>query len=346
MLSRRDAIVVAVLVAAMIGSMIYARGTGRGEPHYDGVYRRGTDAWNAGRVAEAERILADCERAPDRPAKLAVAGECLALHGEVLVTLGRLDDARRVLERARRLLSGEDAPAPALERVLVAQASVACAEERLVECEALAREGLAVLERAPGRKKGDALFQLGYAQYRLGKLEEARRSLEASIGSEQHTSDVRQHASAWIELARVEEGLGNLDAAERHARAAFEALAAEREGGHAFTGIAERELARVAWRRGQLAEAERSMRAALARLERDLGDRSSHVPSALHDLGVILEKRGALDEASQVLRREVALRVATSRAPDALERARAALARVEAARTRVTPISHRDAGTR
>lgn len=311
LVARRDFVFAGVIVVALVVAMAVARHRRvRDEPDYADLLRRGTAAWNDGRYPEAERLFAICRRgSPDAAARDAAA-ECLELSGELLTLLGRLPEASEEFGRARALVDGQPHSRFVLGRVLGGMAHLACTSGRYSECEGFAHDAVSQLAGAPQSKRAHALFQLGYAQRSLGKLDQARQSLRECLASYREDADAKNVATTEIELASVERQLDHLEEARSLLQDAFAWLSKQQGSGHPLAGVALSGLGNVEWRQGRRDEAEASLRGAIERIERDMGPRSPYLSSALIDLGGVLEERGATREAEEVLRRSISIREA------------------------------------
>ncbi len=307
MANRRLLVVSAILATAISAVVVARQHVFRPEPDYPGFLRGGTEAWNNGRYADAEKLLGRCELGYPTALRRDDAAACLGLHGEVLTTLGRASEAERAFSRAQRLLEGVT-PTPAiLGRVLYGRAHLACISDRYTECEAIARDALSVLDSWPHATRGPALKELGNAQRSLGRLPEARETLKESIAAFRAAGDATNAAVAEVDLGALEQRLGHLNSAESTLNDAFAIFSGLKEGGHPYAGVALRELGRVQLAQGKLAEAEATLRRAIERLERDMGPNAPHLSNALLELGSLFESAHPPADAEMVLRRCVSI---------------------------------------
>ena len=131
----------------------------------------------------------------------------------------------------------------------------------------------------------------------------AERIEEASAPGGRFHDKPLIEASIRLTLANAYWGLGEYEAAERHAEKAFELLLAELGQEHPDTLDAMNSLAVMYKYRGRYDEAEALYREALATLRRVFGDEDPLTLSSMNNLAVLLRTRDELDEA-EALHRE------------------------------------------
>jgi tetratricopeptide (TPR) repeat protein len=154
-------------------------------------------------------------------------------------------------------------------------------------------------ELADERNVGKLLTNLGGLNLMLGDPEQAIEHLKASFSVALEVDSREDAAQAAGSLATVHLHLGDLEAAESHARHALDLLEAREDYLHEI-GPSQLVLGRAMLERGRLDEAEQWFRAADATFEQMSS--VSHRASAWVALGDLATKRGDLVEAARLYR--------------------------------------------
>lgn len=134
---------------------------------------------------------------------------------------------------------------------------------------------LATAALVPG-DPADAL-EVGSVARRLRRLHEASTWFNHAMGLARHLRDWPTYAATWLELGRVQVGLGDIERAEKSLLQARRA--AKRHGVSFVRGAVEHDLLRMEMERGNYAEAGIHARAALRHIRTHDRDR----PALLHD---------------------------------------------------------------
>lgn len=194
--------------------------------------------------------------------------------GVTLRHLERQDASRRRLEEAlevRRGLYGYEQPHPAVAATLSALAVTLEAQGDLQVAEVRYREALEMYRTLVPEGNPNAVGTMNNLALLLetkGRLEEAERLLEEALAILERNSGIEKNLTyAWLEqnLAQIQAARGNLDAAERHARHAFEQLRAK-ERRRWKIAVSESVLGDVVARQGRFEEAEEHLEGAYLRL--------------------------------------------------------------------------------
>lgn len=156
---------------------------------------------------------------------------------------------------------------------------------------------------------GTALVNLGSAQSRAGRFEEAERSLVDALANAEtaHGKKHRRVGLAMTNLGVLYEQMGRLAEAERYHRQAAEVFVDALGPAHPTTAIVECNLASVLLREGKLDEAEGVLRQTMKTLEEQLGVDHPDVAIPMALLGQALMARGRAKEALPLLERVHAL---------------------------------------
>lgn len=115
-------------------------------------------------------------------------------------------------------------------------------------------------------------------------------------------------AKALTALGRVSYGLGMVDEAERHLRAAVELHQRELGDNHPDAATSKHLLAFMLWTRGEVWEAETYLREAIAVRRSLFGDAHAGVADSINLLALILRDQGRYEESAEVHRESLAVR--------------------------------------
>jgi tetratricopeptide (TPR) repeat protein len=132
-------------------------------------------------------------------------------------------------------------------------------------------------------------------------LDDASARLDAELSGQ---PDIR--SALHLTLGQTYHGLGLLEPAEQHLRAALEERRQRLGPDHADVAIAQEAVASLLLERGELAEAEALFRQSLAGFERAHEADSDHASTARANLATTLENLGRFDEAEAVHRDVIA----------------------------------------
>jgi len=127
-------------------------------------------------------------------------------------------------------------------------------------------------------------------------LEEAALRVDAELGD-----DPLVEASVRRTIGMTYHGVGDLDAAERHLRKAWDIRRTQLAGDDVEEGYALNDLVTVLREKGDFVEAESLVRDALQHMRAALGDQNELVGCLLINLGEILFNSGATEEAMPIL---------------------------------------------
>ncbi len=238
-----------------------------------------------------ESLLGDLDVPADDPRW----GECTSMRAELLIGLGRLEDAEQValalVDRARAF-GWPTLVAPALRHAATVAAKrgrLEAAEERLRAAELAARD-LDEVELAR------CLVFLCDVVRLQGRVEEALRYGRRGLARFEALGDPRGQGDALAALAGVSRSTGDSDRTEEYCRGAIPLY--EQVGSRFGVAVARNTLAEVLRKRGDLVGAESAYRAAELLL-RQLGSPEHLVPRL--NLGLVLRERGDLHGSRLVL---------------------------------------------
>jgi transcriptional regulator with XRE-family HTH domain len=210
--------------------------------------------------------------------------------------------ARMLFEELLAATSVETTDPDLRVRILIALATVEVAAGESTAAIGLLEEARAIGADLDDRRRATLLHSLAQSYRLSGDLEGAVRTGIESLAIFRSVDARAEAASIENELAMTYLGLGNLDAAERHAAAARLGMERDQDA-FRLANLADTE-ARIALARGDLAEAGRRASAA-AELAESLGNQKGLV-DALLTVSRAARGRGELAVAAATLRRAAA----------------------------------------
>jgi len=316
-----SSVAVAAMVAGLIGTTWQARAASRHALRADrvrqfvvGLFEAADPDRSRGDTITARGLL---DRGTERleselEAEPAVRADMLGVLGKIYQKLGLYDQARPLLEEARKVreeLAGprdlETAQSTAdLASLLYDQGEYAAAEE-------LARAVLRVRGELLG--PGDTLVAVGMAS--LAAILDQEGALAAADSLYRESLAINRRRGSRSAIAGSLSDLGvALWREGKYAEAeplAEEALALRREiygGDHTEVAVSLLNLATILTDAGEYERAEPLLRECLAMRRKLLGDRHPDVALTLNNLGRLLQLEGRLEESEQANREALAIR--------------------------------------
>jgi tetratricopeptide (TPR) repeat protein len=273
------------------------------------LVQQATAAYNQGDFREAERLVAQCNRAEKAGVANLDLVRCMALLGALLTAQSRFTDAEVILKRA--LAMGEQLNPRAdytglvlsdLTDLYVKMSSGVAAEPYAVKAVDVFESSTSEFGR---RQYPGALHYLGKVRKDQGRDGEA----ESLYGKALHLYEQVEGnmgpnvAAVAADLGELKRRQGKLLEAKPLLHRAFDIYQGERNGGHPFAIEPLISLADLDDSTGFDDESERELRLAISLIERQFGTDAPKLAKPLWKLGHVLARGKRLAEAEAALRR-------------------------------------------
>jgi len=251
-----------------------------------------------GAVRRAEALLG-----PDQKANLQLRGRAAVTEGRILTSASRVKEGVAAFDRALVYYRGaQDAPQGALAQALNNRGLLLSDDGQYAAAEASLTEALALCEKELGPSHlstGKAWFALAQNSFNAGDLAKAQVRIANALKIERGVLDQDNPilADTLSMQGQIQQGLGQMEAAERSLREAVSIYQKAFKGPHYLIGIAEVYLGLIESQRGDTGSALASLYDAKKNYDASYGKIHPNHGDLLVNRAKVLARAGRMDEA-------------------------------------------------